>query len=63
VPIPVAVTDPLSRFVTGLEKEDFRLFEDMVEQTITHLSTEDAPLSIGIVFHGSKAWHLKTGGA
>ena len=30
--IPVTVTDPLNRFVTGLEKENFRLFEDKEEQ-------------------------------
>src|SRR3989442_8462836 len=26
--IPVAVTDPMSRFVTGLERENFKLSED-----------------------------------
>src|SRR5262249_22049661 len=26
--IPVTVTDPMNRFVTGLEKENFKLFED-----------------------------------
>ena len=26
--IPVTVTDPLNRFVTGLEKENFKIFED-----------------------------------
>ncbi len=28
VPIPVSVTDPLRRFVTGLDKEDFKVYED-----------------------------------
>ena len=32
--IPVAVTDPMSRFVTGLERENFKVFEDKVEQEI-----------------------------
>ena len=31
--IPVSVTDPLNRPVTGLEKEHFRIFEDKVEQS------------------------------
>jgi Ca-activated chloride channel homolog len=48
--IPVTVTDPLNRFVTGLEKENFRIFEDKVEQDISQFSSEDAPLSVGIVF-------------
>jgi VWFA-related protein len=51
--IPVAVTDPMSRFVTGLDKENFKLYEDKTEQTITQFSSEDAPLSVGIVFDTS----------
>jgi Ca-activated chloride channel family protein len=47
------VTDPLNRFVTGLEKENFRVFEDKGEQKITHFASEDAPLSVGIVFDTS----------
>ena len=53
VQIPVTVTDPLNRFVTGLEKEHFKLFEDKVEQNILQFSSEDAPLSIAIVFDTS----------
>ena len=53
VQIPVTVTDPLNRFVTGLEKEHFKVFEDKVEQTILQFSSEDAPLSIGLVFDTS----------
>ncbi len=51
--INVTVTDPLNRFVTGLEKEHFRLYEDKVEQQITDFSAEDAPISIGLVFDTS----------
>ena len=51
--IPATVTDPLNRFVLGLEKPDFHLLEDGMEQTITHLSGEDAPLSVGLVFDTS----------
>src|SRR6267378_2477137 len=51
--INVTVTDPLNRFVTGLEKENFRLLEDKVEQKVVHFASEDAPLSIGLVFDTS----------
>ena len=51
--INATVTDPLNRFVTGLEKENFRLFEDKAEQKITHFASEDAPLSVGLVFDTS----------
>ena len=48
--IPATVTDPSNRYLLGLQKQDFHLFEDGVEQTITHFSGEDAPLSVGLVF-------------
>lgn len=48
--IPATITDPSNRFVLGLRKEDFRVFEDGTEQTIAHFSGEDAPLSLGLVF-------------
>jgi len=51
--IPVTVTDPLNRFVTGLEREHFRLFEDKTEQKVSHFASEDAPLSVGLVFDTS----------
>jgi Ca-activated chloride channel homolog len=48
--IPVTVTDPMNRFVTGLERENFKVFEDKVEQPVSSFSSEDAPLSIGVIF-------------
>lgn len=51
--IPVTVTDPLNRFVTGLDKDHFRVFEDKKEQSVVQFSSEDAPISIGIVFDSS----------
>jgi len=60
--IPVAVTDSLNRFVLGLQKEDFHLLEDAVEQNVAHFSGEDAPLSVGLVFDesGSMNYKLRT---
>ncbi|MBI5083479.1 MAG: VWA domain-containing protein [Acidobacteria bacterium] len=51
--IPVTVTTPLNQFVTGMEKENFRLFEDKNEQEVTYFASFDAPLSIGLVFDAS----------
>lgn len=48
--VNVTVTDPLDRLVTGLEKEHFRVFEDGIEQEVQTLSSEDVPVSIGLVF-------------
>src|ERR1051325_9254752 len=50
VQIPVHVTTPLGASVTNLRLEDFRIFEDGVEQKISHFSSEDAPISIGMLF-------------
>jgi Ca-activated chloride channel family protein len=51
--IPVTVTDPMGRFVTGLDKENFKVSEDKIDQEITQFSSEDAPLSVGVVFDTS----------
>jgi Ca-activated chloride channel homolog len=48
--IPVTVTDPLNRFVTGLDKENFKLSEDKLDQVVASFSSEDAPISVGVVF-------------
>jgi VWFA-related protein len=48
--VPVTVCDPFNRPVTGLEKEHFKVFDDKVEQTITHFSMDDEPVAVGLVF-------------
>ena len=51
--INVTVTDPMGRFVTGLEKEHFKILENKATQEITQFGAEDVPLSLGIVFDTS----------
>lgn len=48
--VPVTVTDPFNRLVTGLAKENFELYEDNQAQEILYFSNEDAPISLGLVF-------------
>src|SRR5690348_15155813 len=57
--IPVSVNDPLNRPVTGLEKENFRVFDDRVEQTITQFAMEDEPVAVGLVFDTSGSMGAK----
>ncbi|MGE5646134.1 MAG: VWA domain-containing protein [Acidobacteriota bacterium] len=57
--IPVTVTDPYGVPYAGLPKETFRLFEDGVEQKVTYFATEDAPVSLGIVFDASGSMQNK----
>jgi VWFA-related protein len=51
--VPVTVLDPLARMVTGLDAENFTVFEDGVQQKLISFGSEDSPLSIGIVLDTS----------
>jgi VWFA-related protein len=51
--VPVSVCDPLNRPVTGLEKEHFKVFDDKVEQQVTHFAMDDEPVAVGLVFDTS----------
>lgn len=51
--VPVTITDQMDRLITGLDKQNFQLFEGKEQQDIKHFSTEDAPVSVGIIFDSS----------
>jgi hypothetical protein len=51
--VTATVTDARGRFVPGLKKEDFLLYEDGRQQPITHFSAERVPVSLGIVLDTS----------
>jgi Ca-activated chloride channel homolog len=51
--VNTTVTDASGHLVTDLNKKNFRLFEDNVEQEILTFSKEDVPASIGILFDTS----------
>jgi len=51
--VPATVNDEYNRPITGLEKENFRIFDDKVEQTITSFSSEDEPIALGFIFDTS----------
>jgi Ca-activated chloride channel family protein len=48
--VPLTVTDPMDRLVTGLEKENFALYENNHPEALKSFSSEDAPVSIGVIF-------------
>ena len=58
--VPVTITDPMNRLVTGLEKENFQLFEGGSGQEIKSFSSEDAPVSLGVIFDSSGSMSSKT---
>ncbi len=57
--VPVTVTDPMNRLVTGLDKENFQVFEGKDRQEVRHFSSEDAPISLGVIFDMSGSMSSK----
>lgn len=57
--VPVTITDTMNRPVMGLERRDFALYEDNVPQEIRFFSTEDAPISVGVILDTSKSMSNK----
>ncbi len=57
--VPMTVTDPMNRLVTGLERENFQVIENNMIQEVKSFSVEDAPVSIGIVFDLSGSMNSK----
>jgi len=57
--VPVTITDPMNRLVTGLDKENFQLFEGNATQEIRTFSSEDAPVSLGVIFDSSGSMSSK----
>src|SRR5437660_8718659 len=47
--VPVTVTDSLNRLVVGLAQDNFQVFDGKTSQSIKHFSSEDTPVSLGII--------------
>ena len=56
VSFDVVVIDKNQSLIKGLEKRDFKIFDDNVEQTITGFSSTDTPLTCVIMFEFSKTF-------
>ena len=57
--VPAHVTTAFGTPVNDLNKENFRVFEDGVEQKLTYFGWEDAPVSIGFLIDSSGSMHNK----
>ncbi|HEX6501751.1 MAG TPA: VWA domain-containing protein [Terriglobales bacterium] len=57
--VPVTITDPMNRLVTGLDRDNFQVFEGKEAQDIKHFSSEDAPVSLGVIFDMSGSMSSK----
>jgi VWFA-related protein len=53
VNVTITVTDAAGRFVSGLRREDFVVYEDDQPQAVTHFAAERVPVSLGIALDTS----------
>jgi Ca-activated chloride channel family protein len=61
--VNVTITDPFDRMVVGLDQDNFRVYEDGVEQEIITFSSEDVPISLGVILDLSGSMTNKIGKA
>ncbi len=57
--VSVTITDPKERLVTGLDQRYFEIFEGKIRQEIRHFSSEDTPVSLGVIFDISGSMNSK----
>lgn len=53
VTVPVTVVDRYGRYVPLLQKDDFHIFEDGVEQKISYFATTDQPITVVLLIDTS----------
>ena len=59
VTVPIRILDKRGRFVGGLQKEDFKIFDEGVEQEITHFATEKEPFTVALMLDMSYSSKFK----
>jgi Ca-activated chloride channel family protein len=59
VTVPVSVTDRQGRFVPDLAREQFKLFEDGVEQDIAFFEPADKPFTVALLLDTSESTRFK----
>jgi Ca-activated chloride channel homolog len=64
VTVPVSVLDRQGRFIPGLKREDFHLFEDGVEQAIAYFEPTEKPFTVALLLDTSSStrfhlWEIK----
>lgn len=59
VTIPVSIMDRDGRFISGLQKEDFRILEDNVEQQVAYFASVEVPFTVALVIDTSGSTRFK----
>jgi VWFA-related protein len=55
VSVPVTVSDREGRYISGLKKDDFSIFQDGKEQKVELFATEDEPVSVALLLDTSES--------
>lgn len=50
ITVNVTVMDPYGRFVSGLEKSNFEVYDDKIKQDIAFFNDDDAPITLGVIY-------------
>src|SRR5205823_67884 len=59
VTVPVSVLDRDGRFIGGLRKQDFRIFEDGSEQQVAYFAPVEQPFTVALVIDTSGSTQFK----
>jgi len=57
VNVPVVVSDRQGRYISGLKKDDFTVYQDGVKQKISVFATDEEPLNISLLIDTSRSTH------
>ncbi|MDT5122595.1 MAG: hypothetical protein QOC96_2077 [Acidobacteriota bacterium] len=59
VSIPVSVMDRQGRFIPDLRKEDFRIYEEGVEQKVAYFASVEKPFTVALIIDTSASTHFR----
>lgn len=57
--VPVSVLDPRGQSVLGLDRENFRVYDDKEQRPIMSFGQQDGPMSIGLIYDTSRSMRDK----
>jgi Ca-activated chloride channel homolog len=58
VTVPVSVMDRQGRFISNMKKEDFQVFENDVEQSISFFESAEKPFTVALLLDTSASTHF-----
>lgn len=55
VSVPVIVSDRNGRYISGLKEEDFKLYDNSVQQKLAYFDAAEAPLNVALLLDTSRS--------